>query len=77
MRWLFHHSALEPGDAIISGNATVQQLCENLDALDEESGPLPEKLARAITQAFDDWEKLGPASELGQNGMKHMAVAKL
>lgn len=77
MRWLFHHSALEPGDAIVTGSATLQQLCANLDALDQESGPLPQGLADAIGTAWSEWRGRGPADELGQHGMRHMALARL
>ena len=77
LRWLFHHSALEPGDSIILGCATLQQLCSNLDALDYKSDPLPEDLACSIDMAWSEWKRQGPANELGQTGMKHMFVAKL
>ena len=33
MRWFFNHSALRPGDAIIMGASTLDQLEANLDQL--------------------------------------------
>ena len=39
MRWLFHHSALWPGDAVISGGATLQQVRGRAFAVDTPSIP--------------------------------------
>lgn len=54
IRWLVHHSALEVKDGgkdgIILGVSSLEQLEQNLDAL--EAGPLPEELVKALDDAW-------------------------
>lgn len=76
MRWFFHHSALRPGDAIIVGASSIEQLESNLDQLDEHSQkPLDRELAAAIDRAWETWCARGP--ERQPMGLGHMEVAKL
>lgn len=52
LRWVSHHGKLsrESGDAIITSASTVEQLEENLDAL--EMGPLPDELVKAFEESY-------------------------
>lgn len=52
LRWVSHHSKLsrESGDAIITSASTVEQLEENLVAL--EMGPLPDELVQAFEESY-------------------------
>jgi aflatoxin B1 aldehyde reductase len=52
LRWLAHHSVLDKGfgDAIVLGTSSVQQLEEQLEALDK--GPLPEDVVEAFEKAW-------------------------
>lgn len=52
LRWANHHSGLTPesGDAIITSASTVEQLEENLAAL--EMGPLPDELVQAFDEGY-------------------------
>ena len=57
LRWIIHHSQLQPGDGVIMAASSIQQLNDNLDAL--ESGPLPS----SVIEAFDDlWDKTKDSS---------------
>lgn len=56
LRWMAHHSALklgpakgQTGDGIIIGVSSLEQLKENLDAL--ESGPLSDEILQALDKA--------------------------
>lgn len=52
LRWIMYHSQLQPGDGLVIGASSVQQLNDNIDAL--EAGPLPSP----VIQAFDElWDK--------------------
>ncbi|KAF9226328.1 hypothetical protein BS17DRAFT_777065 [Gyrodon lividus] len=48
--WLQHHSALRPGDAVIIGAASVEQLEKNI--LDCEGGPLPDEVVELMERAW-------------------------
>lgn len=52
LRWINHHSKLnrESGDAIITSASSVEQLQENLAAL--EMGPLPDELVQAFEESY-------------------------
>lgn len=52
LRWVNHHSKLAggSGDAIVTSASTVEQLEENLAAL--EMGPLPEELVQAFEESY-------------------------
>ena len=76
MRWFFHHSALQPGDAIIVGTSSIEQLESNLDQLDDcGHNPLGPELVAAIDGAWERWCALGP--ERQSMNLGHMDVAKL
>ena len=76
MRWFFHHSALRPGDAIIVGASTVEQLESNMDQLDEQGHTaLDQELVLAFDRAWERWCAKGPARQSMSLG--HMEVAKL
>lgn len=75
MRWFGHHSALQPGDAIIVGCSTIEQLEANLDQLDGRAGPLEPELADAIDGAWGQWCAKGPERQPMDLG--HMEVANL
>ncbi|KAH7882415.1 NADP-dependent oxidoreductase domain-containing protein [Phlebopus sp. FC_14] len=49
-RWLQHHSELRPGDAIIIGAASADQLKKNI--FDCEGGPLCDKVVQIIERAW-------------------------
>ncbi|KZP14581.1 Aldo/keto reductase [Athelia psychrophila] len=51
-RWLQHHSALGPRDAMMLGASSVSQVEPNLK--DCEAGPLPEHVLKVLDEA---WEK--------------------
>lgn len=51
-RWFFHHSALGEGDGVIGGSSRLEQLSENLDALDSANGPLPAPVLDALEAAW-------------------------
>lgn len=59
LRWTAHHSKLSSkhGDGIIIAASTIQQLIDNLDAI--EAGPLPNELVAALE---DVWKKVEPFS---------------
>jgi aflatoxin B1 aldehyde reductase len=75
MRWFFNHSALEPGDAIINGASTIEQLGANLDSLDGGSGPLPVELVAEIDGSWEEHCTLGPHDMFGS--FPAQPVAKL
>jgi len=53
LRWLVHHSKLrvkDGNDGVIVGVSRLEQLGENLDAL--ERGPLPDDVVRALDEAW-------------------------
>ncbi|TIA92383.1 hypothetical protein E3P99_00687 [Wallemia hederae] len=60
LRWIAHHSQLkaEHGDAVIIGASKVEQLEENLTAL--ESPPLPQEIVDAVDQV---WQNLKPVAK--------------
>lgn len=49
-RWLQHHSALQPGDAVILGAASVEQLEKNI--FDCEGGPLSEEVVELMGRVW-------------------------
>jgi len=49
-RWLQHHSALVPSDAVILGASNIRQLESNMAAA--EGGPLPEPVLAAIDEVW-------------------------
>ncbi|OJA08030.1 hypothetical protein AZE42_09670 [Rhizopogon vesiculosus] len=51
-RWLQHHSALQPGDAVILGAATPKQMEDNI--VQCEGGPLPDEIVKVME---DTWKK--------------------
>lgn len=53
LRWVVHHSALrvkDGNDGVIIGVSSIDQLGQNLDAL--EKGPLPEDLLQSLDEAW-------------------------
>ncbi|KAL4731945.1 hypothetical protein ACLX1H_000944 [Fusarium chlamydosporum] len=54
LRWTAHHGILEKqyGDGVIIGASSLSQLEENLNTVEE--GPLPEELAAAIDQVYQE-----------------------
>jgi len=50
-RWLQHHSALGPNDAVLLGASSVSQVEPNLK--DCEAGPLPEDVLQALEKAWE------------------------
>lgn len=53
LRWVVHHSALkvkDGNDGVIIGVSSIDQLGQNLDAL--EKGPLPEDLVASLDEAW-------------------------
>lgn len=53
LRWLMHHSELGPGDAIILGAKTIEQLENNLAEC--RKPPLPDMIVNAVDEI---WTKL-------------------
>ncbi|KZP20955.1 Aldo/keto reductase, partial [Athelia psychrophila] len=51
-RWLQHHSALVPSDAVLMGVSSAGQVKPNIE--DCEGGPLPEEVVKLLDEA---WEK--------------------
>lgn len=51
-RWLQHHSALQPGDAVVLGAASPQQMEDNI--VQCEGGPLPDEVVKLLE---DTWQK--------------------
>lgn len=51
-RWLQHHSALQPGDAVVLGAASPQQMEDNI--VQCEGGPLPDEIVKLLEEA---WKK--------------------
>ena len=52
LRWMSHHSGLDPvKDGIIIGASSTQQLDENLTCL--KKGPLPEEMLKAFDEAWE------------------------
>lgn len=56
-RWLQHHSALQPGDAVILGAASPQQMEDNI--VQCEGGPLPDEILKLLEEA---WKKAKPVA---------------
>jgi aflatoxin B1 aldehyde reductase len=59
LRWVANHSLLsaEHGDGVVMAASNIQQLSENIDAL--EAGPLPGDLVELLNGI---WEKVEPFS---------------
>jgi aflatoxin B1 aldehyde reductase len=53
LRWLAFHSQLRPEDAIIFGASKLEQVKQNVEAV--EKGPLPDQILSALTSV---WETL-------------------
>lgn len=53
LRWVMYHSILsgDHGDSVIIGCSNVQQLEDNLNAID--AGPLSDDLAQAMNDVWD------------------------
>ncbi|KAG0055120.1 hypothetical protein BGZ83_009532, partial [Gryganskiella cystojenkinii] len=52
LRWMSHHSGLDPTkDGIIIGATSIQHLEENLTDL--KKGPLPEEMVKAFDEAWE------------------------
>mmetsp|Transcript_34711 Transcript_34711/g.79559 ORF Transcript_34711/g.79559 Transcript_34711/m.79559 type:complete len:400 (-) Transcript_34711:65-1264(-) len=64
LRWLIHHSQLQPDDGIILGVSKVDHLAANLGAW--HLGPLPEPIAQACEEA---WQIAKPACEAYFRGL--------
>lgn len=64
IRWTVFHSKLDGryGDGIIFGVSKIEQLHKTLDAL--EAGPLPDELAKAITEVYAILEGAEPPYHL-------------
>ncbi|KAG1746801.1 NADP-dependent oxidoreductase domain-containing protein [Suillus occidentalis] len=56
-RWLQHHSALQPGDAVILGAPSPQQMEDNI--VQCEGGPLPDGVVKLLEDA---WKKAKAAA---------------
>ncbi|KAG2368650.1 NADP-dependent oxidoreductase domain-containing protein [Suillus spraguei] len=56
-RWLQHHSALQPGDAVILGAASPQQMEDNI--VQCEGGPLTDEIVKLLEEA---WKKAKPVA---------------
>jgi aflatoxin B1 aldehyde reductase len=54
LRWTAHHSILEQGygDGIVIGASSLEQLENNLKVIEE--GPLPNEVAAAIDQVYEE-----------------------
>ncbi|KAI1292960.1 hypothetical protein EDD11_008563 [Mortierella claussenii] len=51
LRWMVHHSNLDPQDGIIVGASSLHHLEDNLRDL--EKGPLPENVVEALDEAWE------------------------
>ena len=49
LRWMQHHSALNPEDGVIIGASSAAQLEQN--CVDSEKGPLPQEVLDALDAA--------------------------
>lgn len=74
LRWLFHHSPLGEGDAVIIGTSKLSQLTDNLESLSADEGPLPEAVLSAIEGA---WESASAGQLPAYPGGGAMPVAGL
>ena len=54
LRWTVHHSVLKPeyGDAVIIGVSSMEQLNLAMEAI--EAGPLPDEVAQALNNVYED-----------------------
>lgn len=50
LRWVQHHSVLNPEDGIIVGASSAAQLEEN--CVNSEKGPLPAEVVDALDEAY-------------------------
>ncbi|KIJ06301.1 hypothetical protein PAXINDRAFT_164693 [Paxillus involutus ATCC 200175] len=57
-RWLQHHSALQPGDAVLIGAASVEQLEKNIG--DCKAGPLSEEVVELLERAWQQAKPFAP-----------------
>jgi aflatoxin B1 aldehyde reductase len=57
-RWLQHHSALQPGDAVILGAASPQQMEDNI--VQCEGGPLPDEIVKLLEGAWQKAKAVAP-----------------
>ena len=53
-RWLFNHSGLAPGDGVITGARSLEELRSIVEPMRAESGPLPAAVVEAIDEAWQD-----------------------
>ena len=69
-RWHFHNSALVPGDGVIMGAASLEQLEDNLTlvAAAGRAGPLPVAVEAAVEAAWAV-DLAGPAEYPGMGAM--------
>ncbi|KAK0718655.1 NADP-dependent oxidoreductase domain-containing protein [Lasiosphaeria miniovina] len=51
LRWIYHHSALGAGDAVILGASKTSQLEQNLESVSK--GPLPDFVVAAIDEMWE------------------------
>ncbi|EGN95084.1 hypothetical protein SERLA73DRAFT_77091 [Serpula lacrymans var. lacrymans S7.3] len=59
LRWIQHHSFLNPGDAVIIGASSLQQLQANLK--DSEGGPLSEEVLSILDEAWITFKGHAPS----------------
>jgi len=57
-RWLQHHSALQPGDAVILGAATPKQMEDNI--VHCERGPLPPEILKIMEETWKKAKAVAP-----------------
>ncbi|KAG2368644.1 NADP-dependent oxidoreductase domain-containing protein [Suillus spraguei] len=57
-RWLQHHSRLQPGDGIIIGASSIDQLKNNLK--ENEGGPLPDEVVTSMEDAWGQAKGVAP-----------------
>ncbi|KAG2066018.1 Aldo keto reductase [Suillus decipiens] len=57
-RWLQHHSRLQPGDGIIIGASSIDQLENNLK--ENEGGPLPDDVVTSLEGAWGQAKGVAP-----------------
>ncbi|KAG2139307.1 NADP-dependent oxidoreductase domain-containing protein [Suillus clintonianus] len=57
-RWLQHHSALQPGDAVILGAASPQQMEDNI--VQCEGGPLPDEIVKLLDETWKKAKAVAP-----------------
>lgn len=51
LRWIFFHSVLGPGDGVITGCTSVEQIRENAQSIAQ--GPLPEDVVESVDEIWN------------------------